>query len=222
MSQRTRQQRSEKRKLEQDRLEWEGQPQKEKAILTTFLGIAALVVYILTLYPSVGPGDSAELTTAAYSLGVAHPPGYPLFTLLAKVFTWIPIGVVAWRVNLLSAVCDSVAAVLLMLAVARWSRNVWAGFVSGGLLAFSPLIWRYAVVDEVFALNNLLIATLLYLGVRYFDKKEQTVANCAAFFCGLALSNHHTSVFYGFPLFVFLVISRYQEERSWKPLLRLS
>src|SRR5262249_1991044 len=106
--------------------------------------------------------------------------------------------------------------------VARWSRNVWAGFVSGGLLAFSPLIWRYAVVAEVFALNNLLIATLLYLGVRYFDKKEQIVANCAAFFCGLALSNHHTSVFYGFPLFVLLVISRYQEERSWRPLLRLS
>ena len=74
MSQRTRQQRSEKRKLEQDRLVWEGQPQKEKAILATSLGIAALVVYTLTLYPSFGPGDSAELTTVACSsLGVSSP-----------------------------------------------------------------------------------------------------------------------------------------------------
>src|SRR5437899_3068725 len=118
MSQRTRQQRSEKRKVEQNQLAWEGQPQKEKVILAMSLGIAALVVYILTLYPSVGPGDSAELTTVACNLGVAHPPGYPLFTLLAKVFTWIPVGAVAWRVYLLSAVCDAAAALILMLAVA--------------------------------------------------------------------------------------------------------
>src|SRR5687768_7094763 len=120
------------------------------------LGLGVFLVYLRTLAPTVSGGDSGEFVAVACATGVAHPPGYPLYTMLAKLFTFIPHGTVAWRVNLLSAICGSAAAVMIALVVRRWTSNHWAGVVAGGLFAFSPLIWRYAIVAEVFALNNLL------------------------------------------------------------------
>jgi hypothetical protein len=73
----------------------------------------ALVLYCLTLAPTVTFEDSGELISAAFSLGVPHEPGYPLWTLIAHVFTWLPLGNVALRCNLMSAVCSAVAAALV-------------------------------------------------------------------------------------------------------------
>ena len=105
--------------------------------LLLFFGLAVLVVYTLTLYPSVPGGDSGELIVAAYKLGVAHPPGYPLFTLLAKASTLIPVGTIAWRVNLLTAVLGALAATVLFRAtwklagVAIVPTAAWVGRVDG-------------------------------------------------------------------------------------------
>ena len=85
------------------------------------LALAVLGVYGSTLYPSVPGGDSGEFIVASQELGVAHPPGYPLYTLLGKIFTWLPVRTVAWRVNLLTAVLGAVAATLL--ARATWSAT---------------------------------------------------------------------------------------------------
>lgn len=64
-------------------------------------------------------GDSGELIISAYQLSIAHPPGYPLFTILGKIFTFLPFGSVAWRVNLMSALCGVGSSVFLYRAVAR-------------------------------------------------------------------------------------------------------
>lgn len=61
-------------------------------LLPIFLFLLSLFIYIITLCPSLASRDSAELTTGAYSLNITHPPGYPLFTLLGKLFTFIPLG----------------------------------------------------------------------------------------------------------------------------------
>src|SRR2546427_1980586 len=174
--------------------------------LPVIAALGVFLVYLSTLAPSIVGGDTGELITVAYKSGVAHPPGYPLFTMLAKLFTFIPFGTIAWRVNLLSAVCDTGAAVIILLAVRRWTRNEWAGPLAAGLFAFSPLVWRYAVVAEVFALNNLLIALMIYSAVRYSDGHERKFAYLSAFFFGLGMSNHHTSLFFGFPMMVWTLI----------------
>src|SRR4051812_34333959 len=103
------------------------------------LGIFVLLIYGVTLCPSVGGGDSGELATVAYTLGIAHPPGYPLYTLFGKLFTTLPFGTVAWRVNLFSAVCGALASVSLARAVGAWTQSSRAGLLAGGLFAFSPL-----------------------------------------------------------------------------------
>ena len=178
-----------------------------KWVLPAIAGLSVFLVYLRTLAPGVVGGDTGELVTVAYRLGVAHPPGYPLFTILAKLFTFIPYGAVAWRVNLLSAVCDAAAAVIILLAVRRWARNHWAGLLAAGLFAFSPLVWRYAVVGEVFALNNLIVALMVYLAVRYSEGRERKFAYLTAFVFGLGMSNHHICLFYGFPLMLWILIT---------------
>lgn len=135
------------------------------------------------------------MITAAYVLGVAHPPGFPLHTLLGKLATLVPWGSVAWRVNLLSALCDASAAALLAWALVRATRRVPSGLVAGLAFAFSPVIWPYAVTAEVFALNNLFAAGLVALSVLAFDQPRRWLVPIA-FWSGLGLSNHPTLVFY--------------------------
>jgi hypothetical protein len=160
---------------------------------------AALIVYALTLYASVPGGDSAELILVAQNLGVAHPPGYPLFTLLAKLFTFIPFGTIAWRVNLFSATCDAAAAALLFAALVRWPCALGPSLLAAGLFASSPLVWADAVAAEVFPLNNLFIAGLLYAVIRFRDEPRIGIAYAGAFWMGLAMTNHQAFVFYGLP-----------------------
>ncbi len=161
------------------------------------LGGVAFLVYLFTLYPSVGGGDSGELITAGYKFSVPHPPGYPLYIVLAKLFSFIPFNSIAWRINLLSSVCDAAATVFLAMAVTRWTKQMWAGVLAGGLFCFSPLVWNYAITAEVFALNNLFVSLLLYLSVRFFEDYDPKFFLTASFIVGLGLSNHHTLVFYG-------------------------
>lgn len=145
-------------------------------------GGGALIVYWFTLAPGVTFENSGEWITAAYHRGVPHPPGYSAWTLLA--WAWchlVPVGNVAWRVNLFSAVTSAAACGLLALLVSRsgsdfcsrlefwrgtgapaWSTRLVAASAigSGWLLAFSPALWSQAVVAEAAGL-----AALCWMGV---------------------------------------------------------
>jgi SAM-dependent methyltransferase len=186
------------------------------------LGLVSLTVYVTTLYPGVPGGDSGELIAAAYTMGTAHPPGYPLYTMIAKLFTWLPVGSIAWRVNLLSGVLDAAAAVVLYAAVTRWTRSAWAGLLAGGLFAFSPLVWSYAVAAEVFALNNLFIAIVLWLAVRFQERPTTRTGYLLVFVLGLAASNHHTIVLLGLPIVLWMLYHAPTTLRTGPQLLRLT
>src|SRR5262249_22584433 len=157
----------------------------------------ALVVYGLTLAPTVTPTDSGELSLAAYGLGVAHPPGVPLWVMLTHLASLVPVGNVSVRINFSSAVFAALACSMLTLVVvelvvtascfaaprrrnkaARQSSDtarskargllVFAPAVGAGLLmAFSRTLWAYATITEVYALNALLILLVFFLVVRW-------------------------------------------------------
>ena len=173
------------------------------------VGLLTFVVYVLTLTPSVPNGDSGELITAAYVLGVAHPPGYPLLTMLGHVATWLPFGSPALRVNLLSSLFGAAAVSVVFLAVYRLvgrsgaailtGRRPWPAYVAGAvgslLLGFSTLFWTYSVGAEVFALNNLFAALLLFLAIEWCRRPERHRLLWAfALVFGLALTNQQTIV----------------------------
>jgi hypothetical protein len=171
------------------------------------VGILTFAVYAFTLHPSVPGGDSGELIVAARVLGVAHPPGYPLHTMLGHLFSRIPFGTVAARINLLSAVCDALAAAIIVLIVIRWSNNIWAGFLAGGSFAFASGIWTYALVAEVFALNNLLVTLLLYASVRFNEHHSLRWAVLASLVMGLGIANQHTLFLYALPLAIWALVT---------------
>jgi hypothetical protein len=169
------------------------------APLVTFLGL--LVLYITTLAPSVMGGDSGELTTAALTGGVPHPPGYPLFAMLARLFAALPLGhSPAWRVNLLSAVSTAAAAGILCALVQSWTRNTAAGLVAAALFGTNAVVWLHAESTEVFGLNVMFVALAFLLWLRVERTASRRFVFGLAFASGLAMCNHHTFVFVGMPL----------------------
>jgi hypothetical protein len=177
-----------------------GSPLRVDAAIAVGIAAGAFALYALTLWPDVTGGDGGEIVGAVASRGVIHPPGYPLYELLGRLFVGLPFGSLAWRVNLLSAVCDALAAALFYLATSRWTESRGAGTTTAALFAFSPCIWRYAICAEVFALNNLANAGLLFVAVLYDRRAERRYALLGALVVGLGLSNHHTILFSAVPL----------------------
>ncbi|NXN39624.1 TM260 protein, partial [Rhinoptilus africanus] len=142
-----------------------------------------------------------ELITAAYELGVAHPPGYPLFTLLAKLATGLlPLGSPAFRVNLLCGFLGAAAASCLFYTVFRLSGSHAGGILAAGVFSFSRLTWQWSIAAEVFSLNNLFVGLLMALTARFEEastaKERSKISKLGAFCCGLSLCNQHTIVLY--------------------------
>lgn len=159
--------------------------------------VVALLLYTLTLAPTVTLVDSGELIVAARGLGVAHPPGFPLWIMLAHLASLLPFGNVAARINFSSALFAALACATLTLVVAellitasslatpnrtgkaaRHSRKsedstgsrflIFAPAVGAGLLmAFSRTLWSYATITEVYTLNTLLILVVFFLVLRW-------------------------------------------------------
>ncbi len=143
------------------------------------LGLTVFALYLCTLLPSVGVADTFEFQVVVPRLAVAHPTGYPLYVLLGKLFTLLPLGPalsgaegnVAWRVNLASAVFATAAVLVLYtllqrLIALRQSQDTaqWLpAFLAALAFAFSSTFWSQAIVAEVYTLHSLLVAAILWL-----------------------------------------------------------
>ena len=212
-----------------------------------WLIVAALVgaAYARTLAPGLSwanrGADGGDFITAAATGGVAHPSGYPTYLALARLFQLLPLGTLAFRTNLLSAVCAVAAAVLVTRWVARQQRVTGAPFdgeiaqISGALagLAFglSPLLWSQAVITEVHALHALFLALLLTLAplARPHPETSGWVDLAAGLLAGLALGNHLTAAlllpaWFGLSLLRRIPdgapLARWLPQMAWRPVLR--
>ncbi|HXY60158.1 MAG TPA: DUF2723 domain-containing protein [Chthoniobacterales bacterium] len=165
------------------------------AIIVT---LTAASLYFLTAARDIVVGDTPELITAAVTLGVAHPPGYPLFTMLGHLFSLLPLGSIPFRVNLLSVVCDSLAVGIVYLTAARLTRSELAAAIAALALAVNPVFWEWSLAAEVFPLNNLLAATLVLLLVTWSEQAQRTgLLITACLVAGLAFTNHQTIALLG-------------------------
>jgi len=158
---------------------------------------AGLGLYIATLAPTVVTifDDSPEFQLVCYRLGVAHPTGYPLYTLLGWLFTRLPIGDVAYRVNLLSAVCAAGALAGLFVLVRELTGRPLAGLLSALALAVSPVFWSQATIAEVYALHLCLTVWLLAALTRWEETGAERWLIIAAGLLGAGLAHHRTIVF---------------------------
>jgi hypothetical protein len=172
------------------------------------VSVAAGILFFITAARDIVVGDSPELITAAATLGVAHEPGYPLFTMLGHLFSLIPFGSIPFRVNLLSVVCDALAVGVIYLAALRLTRSQLAAAAAALLLATNPTFWEWSLAAEVFPLNNLLAALLVLLLTAWYQEPERSGFLIAMFFvAGLGLTNHQTIVLLA-PAFCFVLWQR--------------
>jgi Protein of unknown function (DUF2723) len=177
--------------------------------------VLSATIYLATMAPTVTFVDSGELIAAAQSLGVAHPPGFPLYTLLAHLATTIPAGTVAQRVHVVSALSAALAAATLtMLALEVLRRqgprrmgapDVVAAAAGGLLFAFSRTLWSYATVAEVYTLSIAMVLIVALLVLRWSSRQEDRSLYVAGALFGLALGVHHVTVVLTVPALLWLV-----------------
>ena len=180
-----------------------------------FAFFPAYLVYLLTLYPTVGTEDSGELIVSAAKLDIAHPSGYPLHTLLGHLFTWlIPFGNIGWRVNVMSAVLGALAVTILYLLIKRLTKNDLIALAVSLFFAFSDIFWSQSIRAEVYTLNSAILAAIAYLLLIWDQTRENKYLYLTALAFGLGISNHHMILLAAPPAFIFALV------RSWKTVIR--
>ncbi len=174
-----------------------------------FLLAALVPVYFLTMPLTVGRADTFEFQVVAPQLGIAHPTGYPLYLLLGKLFTLVPIGSVAWRLNVGTAVFALIALILIYQLGRRLFGQPLPALLGALALGLTPTFWSQAIEAEVYSLHALIIAAALLLlqvaggkwrvtsGESQFTihNSQFTIHYSIFLLIGLGLTNHLTTVF---------------------------
>jgi hypothetical protein len=158
------------------------------------VGLLAMVVYLQTLLPSVGWGDIARFQYVARIWGIPHRFGYPLYIAISRLFGYLPVGDLAYRVNLMSAVFAALAAVTVCLIVLLLVGD-WIAAGSAALsFAFSRALWGQAVVAEVYTLNAFLIGAVVLVLLAWQKKRRLGLLYLGIGLYALSFGNHMTVV----------------------------
>ena len=166
------------------------------------LGFFLLTAYIYSLCPTVYLIDSGELAAVSYTLGIAHPTGYPLYTLISYFFAHLP-GVPIYYLNLLSALITICATIFLYLLAYNIIEDKIAALVPAIIFAFAPTVWRISVTNEVYPLTALLCVIILFV---LFKMRNIKHLYLIMYLIGLAFTNHIIVFSLAIPVFVYLVI----------------
>ncbi len=156
-------------------------------LAATIAAFLVLALYVITLSPETAMWDTSEYIAAAYTLGIPHPPGNPMFVLIGRVFSILPIAPsVAMRVNLLAALSSATAAGMWFLITERvlvgWFTERWMRIAGGSLAvligATAFTVWSQSVVNEkVYTVSLALLAIVAWLTVRWCDDPDGSKAD---------------------------------------------
>ena len=161
------------------------------------------IVYRYTLCPTVEYIDSGELALACKNLGIAHPTGYPLYTLLGRMVSFIFPGKLIMQMNMMSLAFTSLAAGFLFLCMIRFGSAVgiktkmrnFAAFSVALFGALTPIWWSQGTTNEVYSLNLLLVSISLYALFRFIGDSAIKWLLLSAYTLGLSLTNHLSAIY---------------------------
>ena len=201
-------------------------PERPPYLWTGLVALGALILYVATLAPTTQFWDTSEYIAAAYVLGIPHPPGNPLFVIIAHTWGLLPLAAAyAERINLLAATTSAVAAGCWFLIGERWMR-AWVparlprrlAAVAGALVAATSFtVWNQSVVNEkVYTLSLLSIALVLWLIVRWDDQPPGEAHDhhllLIVYLLALTSTNHMMGVLVG-PVVVILLYPPLKAQR---------
>ena len=219
-----------------DRLKsWFDRQDKLSIYLSVFVFLFSFLVYLKTMAPTASFWDCGEFIACSYILGVPHPPGTPLFVLIGRIFSIIPLfDEIAARINFISALSSAlsvwIAFILLTKLVSYWQKaeptpwmkiGKYVGAVAGSLfLAFSNTFWANAVEAEVYGVSMFLMLLILYLGLLWMDNRKTpkgTKLLILISYLGFLALGIHMTIFLIMPA-VFLLVILVDRERllDWR------
>ncbi len=198
-------------------------------ILLLICLIAIFQLYLYTTFPAFKNDDSPETTTSAFTLGISRPPGYPLFTMLGKTFSLLPLASPAFRINSLSIFISVIILYLTYFLIRRNMSfifnyekkliNIFSVFVT----AFSYIYWNLAIEAKggIYMLNLLFLAILLYLSIELFKTFNIKQMYLMSFIYGLSLANHWPSTIILLPVFAYFYV-KYRQKLTFNRMFSIS
>ncbi|NIN01066.1 MAG: DUF2723 domain-containing protein [candidate division Zixibacteria bacterium] len=219
-----------------DRLKsWFDRQDKLSIYLSVFVFLFSFLVYLKTMAPTASFWDCGEFIACSYILGVPHPPGTPLFVLIGRIFSIIPLfDEIAARINFISVLSSAftvwLAFLLLVKLSSYWQKaeptpwmkiGKYVGAVAGSLfLAFSNTFWANAVEAEVYGVSMFLMLLILYLGLLWMDNRKTpkgTKLLILISYLGFLALGIHMTIFLIMPA-VFLLVILVDRERllDWR------
>lgn len=170
-------------------------PPRLALLCSLAVAVVVLLVYLRTLIPTAVDQDSGELVAAAHTLGIAHPTGYPLWTLLGRLCDLLPVGhTSAYRVALASALPAAAASGIVCWLVITSTGSLLPGVFSGLAFGLWFPTWSQAVLAEVYGLSGLLFSLFLVALWRWSRSRSVHSLLWLALIGG-AVSMHHRTAF---------------------------
>ncbi len=212
---------------------------KLKFALTGLTFFLSLIVYLRTVAPTVSFWDCGEFIATSFSLGVPHPPGSPLFLLIGRFFSMLPIGSdIAYRVNLMSPLVSAFSVMFLFLIIAqllkKWDTGnsklnnlvVFGGaFVGAMTFAFTDSHWFNAVEAEVYAFSTFLTSIVVWLILKWEEQSENSGHEryilIIAYIMGLAIGIHLLNLLAIFFIALIIYFKRKKIQSTWWLILDL-
>ncbi len=159
-------------------------------------GLVVAIIYLHLQANTIYGGDAGDLAAAIATVGIPHPPGYPLYTLVGVLITKvISFGTLAWKVAFLSSLPSIFCSLILFELLRLLNKKILPSLISVFTFAFLYPVWLYSEVVEVFALNNFFILLLLWLFYHFYISGKIRYLYFGAFVFGLSLAHHHIILF---------------------------
>lgn len=163
-----------------------------KAVVAFFSFTLPIILYFITLCPTAFWIDSGELAASAYTLGIAHPSGYPLYVIMGRLFSLLPTGEVAARLAFFSALCGAFSSLFVFLSSLRLTGQVLMSFICSLIASFSLNMWDLSNIAEVYSLNVMFTAVITYLLIILVEEGKKKILYLLTFLIGLGMTNHLT------------------------------
>jgi hypothetical protein len=181
--------------------------------------VSALVLFFLFLYGktlAVGllTGDSAEFQVLSRELGLTHPMGYPIYILLGKLFSLLPVNELPWRINLLSAVSAALALGTLYLLARLFTRNRWIALTAPIACGLTGIFWMNAIIAEVYTTSMLASNLVLLLVISWERTRKYWLLILAGFLGGLGMGIHSMVLLLAPAILLYLAVC-VASKRDW-------
>jgi len=182
--------------------------------LPFLLTLLCLPLLLSTIPASVYLGDCGETISVSYTLGIQHPPGYPLHTLIAKIFTLIEIGDISFRIYLFSVFLSLLNLILIYFFTLIFlplinikKENFFIPFLASLFYIFGFTIWQQSIIAKggIYIFNIMFLILLSIILIKIFNNKKIKYIYLFSFVFGLSLTHHHMSQLALFPAYFYFL-----------------